>query len=68
MSDNSTFDQVAGKIKETTGKVVGDKELETEGVLQNLQGKATEAVEDVKDTIKGVVDHFSKDDDEPSAV
>ena len=67
MSDNSTFDQVAGKIKETAGSVVGDKELETEGALQNLQGKATEAVEDVKDTIKGVVNHFSKDDDSPSA-
>ncbi|MGK2349482.1 CsbD family protein [Actinomyces sp. W5033] len=60
---NGTYDQVAGKIKETTGKVIGDKEVETEGVLQNLQGKATEAVEDVKDTVKGVVSHFTKDDD-----
>lgn len=60
---NGTYDQVAGKVKETAGKVVGDKEIETEGVLQNLQGKATEAVEDVKDTVKGVVDHFTKDDD-----
>ena len=42
---NGTYDQVAGKIKETAGKAVGDKEIETEGVLQNLQGKATEAVE-----------------------
>ena len=31
MSDNGTFDRIAGKAKEAAGKVTGNKDTETEG-------------------------------------
>ena len=55
MSDNGTFDRIAGKAKETTGKVTGSKETETEGKLQQAEGKVKEVAEDAKDAIKGAV-------------
>ena len=40
--------QVTGKIKETSGKVVGNKDLEAEGNDEILEGKVQEKVGDVK--------------------
>ncbi len=40
--------QVKGKVKETVGKAVGNKDLEAEGKGDNLEGKAQEKVGDVK--------------------
>jgi uncharacterized protein YjbJ (UPF0337 family) len=34
--------QVKGKIKETIGKVVGNDDLEAEGIVENLHGKVQE--------------------------
>jgi len=42
MSDNGTFDRIAGKTKEAAGKVTGNKETETEGKLQQAEGKITD--------------------------
>jgi uncharacterized protein YjbJ (UPF0337 family) len=53
---DATGDKAAGKVKETLGKVTGDKDTEAEGRLQNLEGKAKEAVEDVKSGAKALVD------------
>lgn len=53
---DATGDKAAGKVKETLGKVTGDKDTEAEGRLQNLEGKAKEAVEDVKSGAKAFVD------------
>jgi uncharacterized protein YjbJ (UPF0337 family) len=44
---------VAGSIKEATGKVLGDSKLEAEGVAEKAAGKVQNAVGGVKDTIRG---------------
>ena len=41
-------DQVKGKVKETSGKAVGNEELEAKGKGENLKGKAQEKAGDVK--------------------
>ena len=50
------IEQAKGAVKETTGKAVGNKKLETEGQIDKATGK-TQAVygdlkEDVKDAVK----------------
>lgn len=55
------FDKLSGKVKETTGKVTGDKELETEGKLEGLQGKVKDVADDVKGAVSGAVDHLKGD-------
>ena len=46
-----------GKIKEVAGKVVGNKDLEIKGKIQNTGGKVQsaygDAKEDLKDAVKG---------------
>ena len=61
MSDNGTFDRIAGKAKETTGKVTGNKETETEGKLQQAEGTVKEVAEDAKDAITGAVNRLKGD-------
>ena len=41
-------DKVAGKAKELSGKVTGDKDLEAEGKTQRLVGKVEQAGEDAR--------------------
>jgi uncharacterized protein YjbJ (UPF0337 family) len=41
-------DKVAGKVKELSGKVTGDKDLEAEGKTQRLVGKVEQAGEDAR--------------------
>jgi uncharacterized protein YjbJ (UPF0337 family) len=49
-------EEVKGSIKSTTGKIVGNKKLESEGELDKATGKARadygDLKEDVKDTLK----------------
>ncbi|MFH0727625.1 MAG: CsbD family protein [Pseudomonadota bacterium] len=40
--------QAKGKIKETIGKAVGNRDLEAEGKIENLDGKIQEKVGEVK--------------------
>jgi uncharacterized protein YjbJ (UPF0337 family) len=40
--------QAKGKIKETVGKAVGNRDLEAEGKIENLDGKIQEKVGEVK--------------------
>ena len=51
------IEQVKGSVKEATGKVVGNKKLETEGQLDQIAGKTQagygDIKEDVKDAVKG---------------
>ena len=51
------IEQAKGAVKETTGKVVGNKKLETEGQIDQATGKAQaiygDIKEDVKDAVKG---------------
>jgi uncharacterized protein YjbJ (UPF0337 family) len=43
---------VDGKIKEVTGKVVGDKKLEVKGSVQGSVGQAQKKLGDVKQDAK----------------
>ena len=44
--------QVKGQVKKTTGKILGDKTLETKGTLQNAAGKIQKGYGDAKEVIK----------------
>lgn len=68
MTDNekkldAKLDQAAGSIKETAGRITGDKEVETEGRLQGADGRIAEKIQDAKDVLKGVADHLKGDKD-----
>jgi uncharacterized protein YjbJ (UPF0337 family) len=47
-----TADKVKGTIKDTAGKVTGDKKLESEGKLDTVKGSAHNIAGDLKDAIK----------------
>lgn len=53
---NPKLNQAEGTVKKTAGKVLGDKKLESEGVVKEVAAKGEELVSDIKDTIKGTVD------------
>lgn len=46
-------EQVKGAVKETAGKVFGDKKLETEGNADKAAGKLQNAVGGLKDAVRG---------------
>ncbi|MEU9192385.1 CsbD family protein [Streptomyces hundungensis] len=48
----SKVDQAKGKVKETTGRAVGNERLEAEGSAEKTKGDAREAKEKVKDVFK----------------
>ncbi len=45
-------DKAKGAIKDTAGKVTGDKELQAEGKMDKAKGSAHSAAGDVKDTVR----------------
>ena len=45
-------DKAKGSIKETAGKITGDKELQSEGKLDKARGDVHNAVGDVKDAAR----------------
>jgi uncharacterized protein YjbJ (UPF0337 family) len=45
-------DQVKGAIKDTAGKVIGDKELQTESKVDKAKGAVHNAVGDAKDAVR----------------
>ena len=45
-------DKAKGAIKETAGKVTGDKSLEAEGKMDKAKGAVHSALGDVKDALK----------------
>jgi uncharacterized protein YjbJ (UPF0337 family) len=47
-----TADKVKGKIKDTAGKVMGDKKLESEGKFDKAKGSAHNVAGDIKDAVK----------------
>lgn len=50
-------DKAKGAIKDATGKVTGDRELQAEGKLDKAKGAAHSAVGDAKDAIKDASRH-----------
>ena len=55
MSTEEKFNQAAGSVKEGVGKLIGDKELESEGAAEKVASKVKEVAEDAKDAVEGVV-------------
>ena len=55
------MDKEKGAVKETVGKVTGDKRTETEGKTDRAKGAAKDAAHDVKEGAKGVGDSLKKD-------
>jgi uncharacterized protein YjbJ (UPF0337 family) len=47
-----TAEKVKGSIKDTAGKVVGDKKMQTEGKADKAKGSARNLAGDVKDAVK----------------
>ena len=45
-------DKAKGAIKDTAGKLTGDKELQSEGKMDEAKGSAHNAAGDVKDVVK----------------
>jgi uncharacterized protein YjbJ (UPF0337 family) len=50
---NGSAEQAKGAVKETVGKIFGDKKLETEGKTDKAVGKVQNAVGGLKDTVRG---------------
>jgi uncharacterized protein YjbJ (UPF0337 family) len=46
-------EQAKGKVKEWTGKVVGDKKMQTEGKADQVKGQVRNAVGGLKDATRG---------------
>lgn len=57
---NNTKDKVLGEVKETVGKVTGNKELELKGKIQSLKsdvnGKSQKFKEDVAEKMNNFID------------
>jgi uncharacterized protein YjbJ (UPF0337 family) len=49
-------DQTIGKIKEVAGRVVGDRELEADGKVDQAKGAAHKVAGDVKDAGRDAID------------
>ena len=47
-------EETKGKLKETTGRATGDKDLEAEGRADRTKGSAKQAGEKLKDAAKGI--------------
>jgi uncharacterized protein YjbJ (UPF0337 family) len=50
------IDKAKGKVKQGVGKIIGDRELEVEGELDEAKGKIKGGFEDLKRDIKDTVD------------
>jgi uncharacterized protein YjbJ (UPF0337 family) len=46
------IDEVKGVVKEVTGNIVGNKSLETEGIVQKNIGKVQAGLGDIKSDVK----------------
>ena len=53
-------DQAKGTVKEAVGKTIGDKKIETEGVVDKLTGKVESAVGGAKETLRDAVNKATK--------
>ena len=49
-------EQAKGVVKEVTGKVIGNKELEIEGKIEKTTGKVQSSLGDAKEKLKDAID------------
>ncbi len=57
---SGTTDKIKGSVKETVGKVTGDKSMETEGKVDRAKGEAKNIARDVADATTGARDGVNK--------
>ncbi|MFZ6766371.1 CsbD family protein [Undibacterium sp. Di26W] len=50
-----TAKNIAGKVQENTGKLVGNKEQEIKGQRKQIEGKIEKTVGDAQEAIKDIV-------------
>jgi uncharacterized protein YjbJ (UPF0337 family) len=55
------IDKIKGKVKEAAGKVTGNKELQSEGVADQLKGEAKGRFEEAKTDLKKAARQSSDD-------
>ena len=53
-------DKAKGAVKETVGKMTGDKEMQAEGKFDKAKGAAHKAAGDIKDAARQAERHFGK--------
>ncbi len=51
-----TLKDIAGKVQEQTGKLVGNKEQEAKGIHKQVTGKAQKHLGDVKEVVQDAKD------------
>jgi uncharacterized protein YjbJ (UPF0337 family) len=49
----SDIDKAKGRVKQAAGELTDDKDLKREGELDELGGKAKDAVDKIKDALTG---------------
>ena len=47
-----TLKDAAGKVQETTGKVIGSNEQQLKGIKKQVDGQVQKAVGDIKEVVK----------------
>ena len=47
--------EAGGKIKETAGKVLGDRKMEAEGAAKKTEGKVQNAIGGAKDAVREII-------------
>lgn len=47
---------IAGKVQEKTGQVMGDKEQQVKGIVKQVEGKNQQTKGDAKEVLKDAVD------------
>jgi uncharacterized protein YjbJ (UPF0337 family) len=55
-TSKNTKNKVVGSVKKAVGKAVGNTQLEDEGKRQRAKGLLNDAVQNVKDSLKSIVD------------
>jgi uncharacterized protein YjbJ (UPF0337 family) len=55
-----TTDKAKGMVKETAGKVTGNKRMESEGKADQAKGEVKDAAHQAKESAKGVRDSLKK--------
>jgi uncharacterized protein YjbJ (UPF0337 family) len=54
-------DKAVGSVKETAGKITGDRETQAEGTAQKAKGDVKKAAHDVKEAAKGAARGLKED-------